>query len=315
MINPYTPGAGVKPGFLAGRDKVIESAEETLESISAGQTHQSFIFYGLRGVGKTVLLNKIEDIAEGYEYIYEHIEISENDNFKIVIARYLQKIVLSLSNIERAKDKFKRVMGFLKAFTFTIKDYGEFSFDVEAISGKSDTGNFQNDLTELFLEVGKLAYDADEKIALFIDEIQYMKNADLEALIAATHRIHQKNYPLIIFGAGLPSVAKRTGDAKSYAERLYNFVKIDSLSEPNSKSALTEPAEKQGVSYSGEALTKIIEITGGYPYFLQEFGRQVWDMRVDNIISEKSVDQAYDKFINKLDDSFFKVRFDRSTGN
>ncbi|NBJ16995.1 MAG: ATP-binding protein [Dehalobacter sp. 4CP] len=315
QINPYTPGAGVKPGFLAGRDNVIESAEEVLAYISAGQTHQSFIYYGLRGVGKTVLLNEIEDIAEKYEYLYEHIEISENDNFKIVIAQYLQKVVLQLSNMEKAKEKIKNFLGLLKAFTFTIEDFGEFSFDVDAISGKADTGNFQNDLTELFLGVGKLASDVNKKIAFFIDEIQYMKEDNLEALIASTHRIHQKGYPLVIFGAGLPKIAKMAGDAKSYSERLYNFVKIDSLSGPNSKSALIEPAKNQGVYYTDNAVDKIIEITDGYPYFLQEFGRQVWEYKNGNSIDVASVDSAYEKFINKLDDSFFKVRFDRATGN
>ena len=314
-INPYTPGAGVKPGFLAGRDDMIKSAEETIAYYSAGQTHQSYIFYGLRGVGKTVLLNVIEDIAEKYEYIYEHLEVSENDNFKIVIAKYIQKIVQRLSNFEKAKDKVKTVLGLLKAFTFTIPDYGEFTFDVDAISGKSDTGNFQNDLTELFLAVGKLASNVDKKIAFFIDEIQYMKKDDLEALIAATHRIHQKNYPLVIFGAGLPKIAKMSGDAKSYSERLYNFVKIDSLSEPNAKLALINPIKVQDVSYSDEAIKKIIEITDGYPYFLQEFGRQVWEVQTGNTITEESVYEAYEKFIKKLDNSFFKVRFDRATGN
>ncbi|KJS15386.1 MAG: hypothetical protein VR69_13615 [Peptococcaceae bacterium BRH_c4b] len=313
-INPYTPGAGIIPGYLAGRDNLIDSAKELLTYISLGQTQQSYIYYGLRGVGKTVLLNVIEKNAESNDFIYEHLEISENHDFKIDIAIHLQKIILRLSRIEKIKDKFKKVLGILKAFTLKIDDF-DFTFDVDAITGQADTGNFQNDLTELFVQIGNLAHSADQKIAIFIDEIQYLKYDDFEALIAATHRIHQKGYPFVIFGAGLPKIAKMAGDAKSYAERLFEFVKVDSLREPYNRLALVEPAKRFGVTYTDDALDMIIEITDGYPYFLQEFGRQVWDYRDNDLINAESVNKAHDSFLSKLDDSFFKVRFDRATGN
>lgn len=314
-INPYTPGAGIKPNYLAGRDDLIDNAKEVLNYFSQGQVQQASIFYGLRGVGKTVLLNAIEELAEEQDYIYEHIEISENDNFKSVIALYLKKIILQLSVIETVKEKFLKTLGILKGFSLTVEDIGEFNFDVDAIKGKADTGNFQNDLTVLFVEVGSLAKKAGKNIAIFIDEIQYLKPEDFEALIAAIHRINQKGYPLVIFGAGLPKIAKMAGDAKSYAERLFDFVEIGTLKESNAKLALTEPAKTQYVNYTEDALNEIIKITDGYPYFLQEFGKQVWYYRDNNEINKEAVENALGVFIAKLDESFFKVRFDRATGN
>lgn len=314
-INPYTPGAGTMPNFLAGRDDTINYANMVLEYIRNGRTLQSCIYYGLRGVGKTVLLNSIEELAEAKEFICEHIEISENDNFKLVIAQYLRKIILQLSRKEKAKEIFKKALGVLKAFTLTIEGLGDISIDVDALIGVADSGNFQNDLTELFTEVGKLAKQSESMIAIFIDEIQYIKSDDFEALIGATHRISQKCYPITIFGAGLPKVIQMAANAKSYAERLFQFIPIGGLKNPNDKLALAKPAQDFGVNYDPDALDQIIKITEGYPYFIQEFGSQIWGFQNNDKIDIEAVEKAYPLYIEKLDNSFFRARLDRITPN
>jgi len=315
--NPYTPGAGLVPGYLAGRDNTIDDATEVIVSVAHGIPTRSIVFYGLRGVGKTVLLNKIEEIAEENSVLYEHIEISERSSFKSAISFHINKLVMQLSATEQTKQTFKKVLSILKAFQITYFPDGNISInikdDIEAAVGVSDTGNFQNDLTELIVSMGTLAQKNEKAVAIFIDEIQYLKDEEFEALIAATHRANQKGLPVTIFAAGLPKVAKIAGDIKSYAERLFNFIRIDSLDPDAAKLSLTEPAKKLGVAYTEEAINKIIGITDGYPYFLQEYGKQVWNFIKDNKIDIDSVQAAYPIFEKSLDDSFFKVRYDRAT--
>ncbi len=312
MVNPYTPGAGVRPSYLAGRDNLIKGAEKTLQSIKAGVHSQSYMYYGLRGVGKTVLLNEIEECADSLGFIYEHIEISENDDFKKVIYMILKKFLVELRTIHKVKETAMKGLALLKAFTISYCDV-EFGLDVEALEGKADTGHFQNDLTELFLQLGRTAKESGKNLAIFIDEVQYLKNDDFEALIAAIHRIGQKNYPIIVFGAGLPKIAKIAGDAKSYAERLFDYVKIDSLKPPHDEEAIVEPARKFNKQYTPEAISKVLAETEGYPYFIQEFGRIIWERTKSDTIDLEIVNNSYNTFIQKLDEGFFKVRYDRAT--
>jgi len=317
IINPYTPGAGLVPNYLAGRDDTIEEAEEVISYVAYGYPARSIIYYGIRGVGKTVLLNKIEEIAEEYNVLYEHIEVSERSSFKIAISLHIQKLIQQMSVKEKAKNYGRKALSVLKAFKITYSPEGEVSIglneDVAAAVGVSDTGNFANDLTELFVSMGKLAKNSESSVCLFIDEIQYLKDEEFEALITAIHRVNQKGLPVTLFAAGLPKVAKLAGDIKSYAERLFSFVAIDSL-EPNAaKLALLEPAKKIGVTFSIEAINEILKITEGYPYFIQEYGKQVWPFIKNKNIDVTSVHEAYSIFEKSLDDSFFKVRYDRAT--
>ncbi len=279
MPNPYTPGAGLVPGYLAGRENTITDATEVIVSVAHGISTRSIVFYGLRGVGKTVLLNKIEEIADENGVLYEHIEISERSSFKASIAFHVRKLITQMSMIDQAKSYVDKALSILKAFQITYSPDGNISVglkdDVVAAIGISDTGNFLNDLTELFVSMGVLAQKNNKAVCLFIDEIQYLNEDEFEALIAAIHRVNQKGLPVTLFAAGLPKIAKIAGDIKSYAERLFNFIPIDSLEAKAAALALTEPAKKLGVSYSTEATDRIIEITGGYPYFLQEYGKQV----------------------------------------
>ena len=318
LPNPYTPGAGLVPSYLAGRNGTISEAKEIILSIAHGIPTRSVIYYGLRGVGKTVLLNKIEEIADNYGILFEHIEVSETSSFKTAISFYIQKLIRQMSTKEQAKAFLNKTFSILKAFQITYSPAdGEISFglkdEVSAAVGISDTGNFQNDLTELFVAMGILAQKNENAVCLFIDEIQNLKKDELEALIAAIHRVNQKGLPITMLGAGLSQITKLSGNIKSYAERLFSFIHIDSLQPDSSRLALIEPAKKFNVIYTEEAVQKIIELTEGYPYFLQEFGKQVWPFMDNNIINADSVVRARPLFEKILDDSFFKVRYDRTT--
>jgi hypothetical protein len=317
IINPYTPGAGRRPRYLAGRDATIQDAKELIAYIAQGYPTRSVIYYGLRGVGKTVLLDEIEKIADEANVYYEHIEIAERSSFIAAIALSINKLMRRISTKESVKQYASQALGILKAFQITYNKDGELSFglgdNVQTVVGISDTGNFQNDLTELLVSLGKLAAAGNQGVALFIDEIQYMKDSEFEALIAALHRVNQLGLPLILFAAGLPKIAKHAGDVKSYAERLFQFVKIGSLDAEAGAKALTEPARGLDVNYSEDAVRRILQLTEGYPYFIQEYGKEVWPYTMNNVIDLSAAEKAEADFHKGLDESFFKVRHDRAT--
>lgn len=314
LPNPYRPGAGMSPAYLAGRDNTINEAQNILQAINYGYSARSVVYYGLRGVGKTVLLNYIENLADEMDLPSEYMEIAERDrSFQYQIALHIYKLINRLSLLKNIESHIKKALSILKAFT--IK-YGcdDISIEVNPANGISDTGNLANDMTELFLALGVIAQKQNKGVVLFIDEIQYIKDDEFEALMEAIHRTNQKNYPIVIFSAGLPKIAKIAGDVKSYAERLFDFIEIDSLNSEEAKLALIEPAKRFQINYTDEAVNKIIEITQGYPYFLQEYGKWVWECKKEeSIIDIKIVNKAYDKFEQSLDKAFFKVRHDRAT--
>ena len=314
LPNPYRPGAGMSPAYLAGRDNTINEAQNILQAINYGYSARSVVYYGLRGVGKTVLLNYIENLADEMDLPSEYMEIAERDrSFHSQIALHIYKLINRLSLLKNIESHIKKALSILKAFT--IK-YGcdDISIEVNPANGISDTGNLANDMTELFLALGVIAQKQNKGVVLFIDEIQYIKDSEFEALMEAIHRTNQKNYPIVIFSAGLPKIAKIAGDVKSYAERLFDFIEIDSLNNEEAKLALIEPAKRFQINYTDEAVNKIIEITQGYPYFLQEYGKWVWECKKEeSIIDIKIVNKAYDKFEQSLDKAFFKVRHDRAT--
>lgn len=314
LPNPYRPGAGMSPAYLAGRDNTINEAQNILQAINYGYSARSVVYYGLRGVGKTVLLNYIETLADEMDLPSEYMEIAERDrSFQYQMALHIYKLINRLSLLKNIESHIKKALSILKAFT--IK-YGcdDISIEVNPANGISDTGNLANDMTELFLALGVIAQKQNKGVVLFIDEIQYIKDDEFEALMEAIHRTNQKNYPIVIFSAGLPKIAKIAGDVKSYAERLFDFIEIDSLNNEEAKLALIEPAKRFQINYTDEAVNKIIEITQGYPYFLQEYGKWVWECKKEeSIIDIKIVNKAYDKFEQSLDKAFFKVRHDRAT--
>lgn len=322
--NPYTPGAGRPPAYLAGRNKELEEIQSILDDLASNDCVRSEIFYGLRGVGKTVLLNTIEGMCGNHnEIICKFFEAAEFSDFKSKITTALYQILLGFSIQERVKDKIRKAKCLLHAFhcKWNPTDQ-EFDFamggDIGEYIGRGivDTGNFSNDFLELMLSVGEAARESSSSICLLIDEMQYLKRDELEALIRALHRCNQKNIPICVFGAGLPKIAKDAGDAKSYAERLFFFKEIDSLTSDDAADALVKPAKEVGAAYSDDAVHYIVELTGGYPYFIQEYGRQVWRHAIiqeGTLITLETVKLAEKYFWNSLDEIFFKVRFDRAT--
>lgn len=311
--NPYRPGAGTKPLILAGREHEIEKARNLLLSVKHGAPQRSLMLYGLRGVGKTVLLNEMESIAENEGYLTEHLEMSENDDFRRVIAKSCRKILLSISRVEKLKDKCLGALGILKAFSLAIPEGPELKIDVDAATGIGDTGDLDSDLVELMVSIGEAAKASEKFICFFIDEVQYLSEEAVAGLIASSHRISQKNLPMVFICAGLPQIAALSGDAKSYAERLFEFLPVGELKGDADRQALVGPVESVGESLSGDAIQILREEAKGYPYFIQEFGKHAWDLADNTPISDEVALSASISAIESLDNSFFKVRMDRAT--
>lgn len=313
VINPYTPGAGSYPPELAGREQQIENFRVLLKRMSLGKPQKSMIVTGLRGVGKTVLLNTLNDIAEEYGFKTAKVEITHETNVRQLMARLVRKIIVSLSPKNRMKEHAKKALGVLKAFSITTAEGVEFSLDAEAIPGLADSGNLEEDLTDLLIAAGKAAKEHHSGIIFLIDEIQFLKKNDLEAIIAALHEVTQKKLPLALVGTGLPQIPTLAGEAKSYAECLFDYPIIGKLDPQSAKRALELPAEKEGVTFRQDATKAVLNFTQGYPYFLQEYGRHVWNIAKNDIINPKDVTEAEIRVISALDESFFRVRIGRST--
>ena len=313
--NPYRPGAGETPTYLAGRDKTLEEGEKILTTISYGYPARSEIFYGLRGVGKTVLLNRLMDIGIERGIVSESIEIeNRSKSFQSELALKVYKLMVQLSRTKQLEAYMIRALGILKAFSLKYSNDGfTTEISVDPVQGIANTGNISNDISELFLALGSVAKHQKKGVAIFIDEMQILRVADMEALFVAIHRVNQKGYPLVLFGAGLPKIIKIAGRVKSYAERLFLFVKIGSLDKESAALALTKPAEGLGISYTPDAINEVLRITEGYPYFLQEYGSQIWDLKQDNTITLGTVKAAYREFESRIDESFFRVRYEKAT--
>lgn len=312
--NPFAPGAGSQPPELAGRDEVIANADVALQRVLQGKSAQSQILLGLRGVGKTVLLNKIEAIAEARGYLTSLIEAPEDRPLPALLYPMLQQTLRKLSLIETAKAAAYFGMRALRSFAKTFKvEVGDFSIAVDPEPGVADSGNLEFDLPELFVRIGEAAKAAGRGWVLLIDELQYLKQADLSALIVATHKITQRNLPVLVFGAGLPQIASLSGDAKSYAERLFAYPRVGALPEEAAIAAVRNPIEDEGERISSEALAAIFAETRGYPYYLQEWGYQAWNLAEKSPIGPDIAKAASMAALRRLDEGFFKVRYDRLT--
>ncbi len=312
--NPFAPGAGSQPPELAGRDEIIANANVALQRVLQGKSDQSQILLGLRGVGKTVLLNKIEAMAEEHGYLTSFMEAPEDRPLPALLYPMIQQTLRKLSVSENAKAAAYFAMRALRSFARTFKiEVGDFSVAVDPEPGVADSGNLEFDLPELFVRIGEAATAAGKGWVLLIDELQYLKQADLSALIVATHKITQRNLPVLVFGAGLPQIASLSGDAKSYAERLFAYPRVGALPEDAAIAAVRNPIEDEGERISSEALSAIFAETRGYPYYLQEWGYQAWNLAEKSPIGADIAKAASKAALRRLDEGFFKVRYDRLT--
>ncbi len=314
VANPFSPGAGTPPPELAGRDELIESIRIALERVRRGLPSKSVLMVGLRGVGKTVLLDRMGEDAEAAGLHTVRVEAPEGRSLPALLAPQLRVALLRLSRQEQAKDLAARALrglaGFAKALKVKYRDI-EVGFDFDPEPGLADNGDLEHDLQALLEVAGAAAQKAGTALVLFIDELQYVEEDQLAALITALHRCAQRRLPVVLVGAGLPQLRGQMGRAKSYSERLFDFPEIGPLSEEAARSAIAKPARDQGVEITSDALDLIVAQTHCYPYFLQEWGKQAWDVATVSPITRNDVEEASRVAVAALDESFFRVRFDR----
>jgi hypothetical protein len=316
VANPYAPGAGAPPPELAGRDELLETVRVATQRIRAGRQAKSVLMIGLRGVGKTVLLDRMRDDAEAAGLHTLRIEAPEGRSLPAILAPQLRQALLRLSRSEQARDLGRRALralaGFAKSLKLKYSDI-EVGIDFEPEPGLADNGDLEHDLQALLEAAGRAAQAAGTALVLFIDELQYVEEEQLASLITALHRCAQSQVPVMLVGAGLPQLPGQMGRAKSYAERLFNFPVIGPLDADAARMALEVPAEAQGVHFEPGAVAAIVRGTQGYPYFLQEWGKHAWDVAQASPITVADVVVAARETIAALDESFFRVRFDRLT--
>lgn len=316
ILNPYAPGAGSPPPELAGRSAIRERVRVCVERLRHGKQTKSVMMIGLRGVGKTVLLDQMRNDAEKNGIHTIRIEAPEGRSLPALLAPQLRLALLRLSRIDAAKDHairgLRALAGFASKLKVTYNDI-EVGLDYESEPGLADNGYLEGDLTALLEQVGIAAREAKTVLVIFIDELQYVPEAQMAALISALHRCAQSQLPVTVVGAGLPQLRGRMGEAKSYAERLFDFPEIGPLNKTDAKEAIVKPAEKEEVEVLDEAVDLIVAKTQGYPYFLQEWGKHAWDIAQRSPITEQDVADASQEAVAALDESFFRVRFDRLT--
>ena len=314
--NPYSPGAGTKPPALVGRDEQIEAFDILLERLERGYTAQSEIITGLRGVGKTVLLDVFRDTAEGRDWATVEWEVEKNAPFASKMAAQVRRALLQLAPKARWTERALRAAAVLKSFTLTFSPDGGMTagLDVDALAGAADSGALSEDLSDLFVAVGDAAAEHGVGVVFLLDEIQFLKPADLEALIVALHKGSRRSLPITLVGAGLPQIPRLAGEAKSYSERLFRFVTIGRLDPAtDARDALILPARDLGVEIEPAAVDLVVEYTQGYPYFLQEYGRIIWDETSASPVGLGEVAALLPLIEAKLDESFFRVRAERTT--
>lgn len=316
ITNPFAPGAGTPPPELAGRDSLRETVRIRLERTRKSLPTKSVLMVGLRGVGKTVLLDRMRNDAERTGILTMRIEAPEGKSLPAIIAPQIRQSLLKLSRNEQAKELAQRALraltGFAKSLKVKYEDI-EVGFDFDAEPGLADNGDLEHDLQALLQTVGEAAKKAGTAFAMFIDELQYVKEMELAALITALHRTAQQSLPVVMIGAGLPQLRGKMGQAKSYAERLFDFPEVGPLTPDDAKLAIEKPVKDQQVAITADALDQIVKETRCYPYFVQEWGKHAWDTAGVSPITQADVQNASISAIAALDESFFRVRFDRLT--
>ncbi|WP_029090467.1 ATP-binding protein [Brevibacterium album] len=317
LSNPYTPNAGATPEVIVGRDDQLDAFSVLLGRLARGRSEQSMIATGLRGVGKTVLLTRLGEIAREQDWQVVDLEAGKYDeaHFRTVLFGKLRTVLLTMSPRARWTARSKRAASVLTSFTLTASPDGSVgaSLQVDPAEGLADHGDLSLDLTDVLVELGHVAKERTTGIVLTVDEVQFLRTEQLSALIQAIHKTVQLKLPLTFVGAGLPQIAELAGDARSYAERLFKFPVIGELGDDDARRAFADPAAAEGVSFDDDALDRAVELTQGYPYFIQELGYAVWTVAENNRITKRDIDIAEEAYVAKLDSSFFKVRLDRAT--
>lgn len=314
--NPFAPGAGNPPPELAGRADVLRDIEVALQRVAIARPTQSSILVGLRGVGKTVLLVRTKVIAESQSYRTLSVEAHEGKTLAELILPGLQSALFAMSLIEGAKDKARRSLRVLKSFFNGIRlklDDIEFGLSIDAEHGAADSGDLETDLPNLFVSIGEAARSAKKPFAILIDELQYLDQEEFSALIMSMHKITQANLPIILIGAGLPQILGLAGESKSYTERLFRYPKIGALRDEDARRAILKPVHDEGARIDDDAVREILTISERYPYFLQQWGHDSWNVADGEAITREDVQHATAIAISALDDNFFRVRFDRCT--
>ncbi len=314
--NPFAPGAGAPPPELAGRDALLHAVRIALARIRAGRSAKSVLLVGLRGVGKTVLLDRIRDMAEADGLQTVRLEAPETRSLPGLLAPELRLALLRLSRNARAKELATRGLRALAGFAKSLKvKYGdlEVGLDYDPEPGLADNGDLEHDLLALLEATGVAAQRAETALVLCVDEMQYVKEDELAALVTALHRAAQQQLPVALVGAGLPQLPGLMGSAKSYAERLFEFPRIGPLPDDAARDAIIKPIRAEGADITPEAVAAILEHTQGYAYFLQEWGKHAWDAAAASPITAHDVARATATVMAALDESFFRVRFDRLT--
>lgn len=316
VTNPFSPGAGAPPPELVGRQETLERARVLLARVIQGRSAKSLLMTGLRGVGKTVLLNEIKRLAieSGYRTIL--VETPEQTGLLPHLIPQIRGLLLELDQGTGVNARVRRALGVLKSFASAVRvGYAgfEIALDFEAQPGVADSGDLENDLPSLFVAVAEAAKDRGTGLALLIDELQYISDLELRALTMAMHKLAQDQLPLILVGAGLPTLPALAGRARSYAERLFDYPSIGPLSREEADRAIAAPMDSAGVRIDRAALSEIFEQTHGYPYFLQEWAYQTWNRAAGSPVTIEAVREATPIVTARLDEGFFRVRFDRLT--
>ena len=313
--NPYSPGAGAPPPALVGRDAELATCSVAIQRFGLGRPDRSMLLTGLRGVGKTVLLREFGRLAEGHRWVHHAVEITEELKFVEEMGALAHGALRALSPGRFVADRARRALGVLKSFQLKWKlpGEGDVVIGLDPVSGPADSGLLDRDLAGLFLEIGAVARVRGVGILVTIDEVQNLPREHLGALMVALHRVSQEQLPIMVAAAGLPTVPRLVGEAKTYAERLFHFRTINSLADADARAALATPADAEGVRWRGAALDRVLTETRGYPYFIQEFGKHAWDSADGPEITADDVDIAVPRATRELDAGFFRVRIDRTS--
>lgn len=314
--NPFAPGAGSRPPELAGRDAILETARISCGRARMGKSARSIMLLGLRGTGKTVLLNEIGRNAEADGLFVSRVESPEGESLAKLLYPEMRKVMRALSGVTAAKHFATRGLKGLRNFAsvFNIEVAGvSLGVEAEEEPGLADSGNIQYDLPDLFMLIGKAAEAAGRGWLLLIDEVQYLSEPDLSGLIVSLHRMSQEGMPVLLVGAGLPQIARLAGEAKSYAERLFQYPSVGALDPISAAQAVEKPIIDEEAAIAPEALQMIVQETKGYPFFLQEWASVVWNNADGPAITLSDVEQSYRETLALLDEGFFKVRIDRLT--